>query len=252
MTPGRGGVGDDAHAASPGTPGAPPDGGAMRAAEREARDEAAPFATLAAALLLGLALVSHRAGWALAGGLGWWVWLSAAVPQVLLAVTLLAGLGAGVATRAVRRRTVQCLLALVLAIQIFAVALLVASLLETGTHIGGGQLLLSAVTVWLTDTVAFGLVLWELDCGGPVPRALRPRTTPDIQFPQDDNPAMARPGWRPGLVDYLYVSLTNSIAFSPTDAMPLTHSAKAVMALESCLSIVAILVVAARAVNILG
>ncbi|MFN8123186.1 MAG: DUF1345 domain-containing protein [Thermoleophilia bacterium] len=252
MTPGRGGAGDSARAASPGPPGAPPDGGALRAAEREARDEAAPFAVLAALLLVGLALVSRHAGWELAGGTGWWVWLLAAAPQLLLAVTLMAGLGAGVATRAVRRRTVQWLLACVLAIQLAAVALLVASLLQTGAHIHGGQLLLSAVVVWLTDTVAFGLVLWELDCGGPVPRALEARTAPDIQFPQDDNPAMARPGWRPGLVDYLYVSLTNSIAFSPTDAMPLTRPAKVVMALESVLSIVAVLVVAARAVNILG
>ncbi len=48
------------------------------------------------------------------------------------------------------------------------------------------------------------------------------------------------------------MSLTNSIALSPTDAMPLTRPAKRLMAAESILSAVTILLVAARAVNILS
>ena len=45
--------------------------------------------------------------------------------------------------------------------------------------------------------------------------------------------------------------MTNSAAFSPTDAMPLTRRAKALMALASLISIVTLLVVASRAINIL-
>ena len=52
--------------------------------------------------------------------------------------------------------------------------------------------------------------------------------------------------------DYLYISVTNAIAFSPTDAMPLTRHAKLVMGLESTISIVTVLLVGARAVNVLG
>ena len=111
---------------------------------------------------------------------------------------------------------------------------------------------MSAAVLWVANVIAFGLAFWELDGGGPVRRALADaRQTPDIQFPQDENPALARPGWRPHLFDYLYLSTTNSIAFSPTDAMPLTHPAKALMTVESALSIVAVLFIAARAVNIL-
>jgi hypothetical protein len=84
----------------------------------------------------------------------------------------------------------------------------------------------------LTDAVAFGLAFWELDCGGPV--------------------ALARAGRAPRLWDYFYVSLTNATAFSPTDAMPLTRPAKALMAAESTLSAITVLLVAARAVNILA
>ena len=77
------------------------------------------------------------------------------------------------------------------------------------------------------------------------------RGTPDFQFPQDENPELAATGWGPRLNDYLYVALTNSIAFSPTDAMPLTHRAKLFMGFEALIAAVTVLIVAARAVNIL-
>ena len=89
--------------------------------------------------------------------------------------------------------------------------------------------------------------------GGPLARALaETRDHPDFQFPQDENPQLARPGWTPALVDYLYLSLTNSVAFSPTDAMPLTHQAKLFMGIESTISLLTVLVVGARAINVLG
>jgi hypothetical protein len=65
-----------------------------------------------------------------------------------------------------------------------------------------------------------------------------------------ENPQFAEPDWQPQLVDYIYISLTNSIAFSPTDAMPLTRRAKLLMLAESTISAVTVLLVAARAVNI--
>ena len=65
-----------------------------------------------------------------------------------------------------------------------------------------------------------------------------------------ENPTLAQPGWHPRLDDYIYVSFTNSIAFSPTDAMPLTRWAKLLMLSESAISSITILLVAARAVNI--
>jgi hypothetical protein len=65
-----------------------------------------------------------------------------------------------------------------------------------------------------------------------------------------ENPQLAAPGWRPRLVDYVYISFTNSIAFSPTDAMPLSGWAKLMMLSESGISAISILLVTARAVNI--
>jgi uncharacterized membrane protein len=110
-------------------------------------------------------------------------------------------------------------------------------------------LLASALVVLIVNQISFALIYWELDSGGPVRRQLTARPPmPDFQFPQDDK---AELGWTPAFWDYVYVALTNSIAFSPTDTMPLTHKAKLYMSVESMISAITILIVAARAVNVL-
>jgi len=219
---------------------------------REARDDAAPFALAAAVILLGLALVSLHAHWELLGHRLWWIWLLLAAPYVLLSATLLFMLGRLVRHDR-RREIVIALLGLVWVFNVLGVAVLVISLVShSAIHITGQQLLLSGGVVWLTNVIAFGLAFWELDSGGPVARALATATSkPDFQFPQNENPQLAREGWAPRLMDYFYVSLTNAMAFSPTDAMPLTRLAKSLMAAESTLSAITVLLVAARAVNIL-
>jgi hypothetical protein len=224
----------------------------LHAAAREARDDAAPFALGAAGILIVLALVSLNANWELLGHRLWWMWLIVAAPYVLLSATLLFGLGR-LLRHDRRREIVIGLLGVVWFFNVLGVVVLVVSLVShTAVNITGRQLLMSGGVVWLANAIAFGLAYWELDSGGPVARALseEPRK-PDFQFPQDENPQLAREGWAPRLMDYFYVSLTNAMAFSPTDAMPLTRPAKTLMAAESTLSAVTILLVAARAVNIL-
>ena len=234
------------------TPAEPPDSERWLAAVRDARNDASPSALAAAAILVLVALVSMHAHWELLGHRLWWIWLVLAVPYVCLSAMLLFGL-TRVAAHDRRRQMVIALLGLVLVVNVLGVALLVVSLLShSGGQITGRQLLLSGGAILFSDVVAFGLAYWELDSGGPVARALStgPRK-PDFQFPQDENPELARDDWAPRLLDYLFVSLTNTIAFSPTDSMPLTRSAKRLMAAESVLSGITILLVAARAVNIL-
>ena len=180
------------------------------------------------------------------------MWLVVAGPYFLLSGTLLLGLGR-LTLHDRRREIVIALLALVWFFNILGVVLLVVSLVaHSGLLMTGRQLLFSGGALWVTDAIAFGLAFWELDSGGPVARALSdaPRK-PDFQFPQDENPELAAEGWAPRLWDYLYVSQTNSIAFSPTDVMPLTRRAKTLMAAEATLSAILLLLVAARAVNIL-
>jgi uncharacterized membrane protein len=217
----------------------------------QSRREAAPALAAALVLLVLLAAVSRTEGWELLGWAGWWVWLLVAAPEALLLAEL--ALGGRWADTQRGRRVAGVLLAILIAATLGALGILLASLVRTSSELGGGELLLTALAIWVTVVIVFGLGFWELDCGGPIARArARMRTTPDFQFPQDENPSLAPPGWRPDVWDYVYLSLTNAIAFSPTDAMPLSRRAKALMGLGSLASAVTVLLVAARAVNVLG
>jgi uncharacterized membrane protein len=91
-----------------------------------------------------------------------------------------------------------------------------------------------------------------MDGGGPGQRLSRPHHRRDFVFPQMATPHLAASGWRPTFFDYLYVSSTNAMAFSPTDTMPLSQSAKLLMLGQATVSLVTIALVAARAVNILS
>jgi hypothetical protein len=141
-------------------------------------------------------------------------------------------------------------IAIINIVNVASIVFLVEKLLH-GTVDNGRELVYSAVAVWLTNCLIFGLWFWELDRGGPGVRNTVHEQLPDFQFPQMTDPRFAPKGWMPRFVDYLYVAFTNATAFSPTDAMPLTTAAKGLMAIESTASLVTVVVVAARAVNIL-
>jgi uncharacterized membrane protein len=113
------------------------------------------------------------------------------------------------------------------------------------------HLLLAGGAIWLTNVIVFGLWYWEFDRGGPVERAAGTQPFPDFVYPQMTSPELAPPDWEPGFVDYLYVSFTNALAFSPTDVMPMTRWAKLTMLTQSAISVITVVLVIARAVNIL-
>jgi hypothetical protein len=114
----------------------------------------------------------------------------------------------------------------------------------------GHSLIVAGSLIWLTNVLLFSLWYWELDRGGPGPRAAGIDEAPDFLYPQMTELGLF-PDWRPGFVDYLYVSLTNAAAFSPTDTMPMSVQAKLLMGLQSLISLVTIGLVVSRAVNIL-
>jgi hypothetical protein len=216
----------------------------------EARWEAAPAVLLVIAGQVVMAIVSHQRDWSL-WRLPWWSWLLLIGPELLLLIPLaLTWPRRQLEEIGMRREATLALFAVVGVGNGLALGALLVALLG-GREQDGTQLLLKAVTIWTTNVIAFGLCYWTFDRGGPVRRREPDPPPPDFQFPQMENPELAAPGWHPRLVDYLYVSFTNSIAFSPTDAMPLTHQAKLLMVLESAVSSVTILLCAARGVNIL-
>jgi len=126
--------------------------------------------------------------------------------------------------------------------------------LVSGGKVGGHALIGSGVVLWVTNVLLFSVVYWDLDRGGPLDRFEKDRPWPDFEFPQMDNPHMTPLGtsWQPTFLDYLYTSLTNATAFSPTDTMPLTQVAKLLMGVQGTAAVVTVGLVVARAVNILG
>jgi hypothetical protein len=130
---------------------------------------------------------------------------------------------------------------------------LIGAMVHRSAEIGGLQLLASSIAVWVTNVLMFSLLYWQIDRGGPEARLNNASTTPDWLFPQEGAPAEDVPqGWEPKFVDYLYLGYATATAFSTTDVMPLTSRAKLLMMLESAISLMTIVVVAARAINILG
>ena len=200
------------------------------------------------ALLAGLAAIDKAKGWDIID-LSWWAWLLLASPALLLMILLLAAPLAELSPGRVRNVGVA-LLGLLVAADAFGVGVLLAALAgSSAASLSAGELLTHGAVVWLTNIITFGLLFWLLDVGGPRVRAERGRPDPDFLFPQDTIPGT---DWSSRLSDYLYVSLTNAIAVSPTDTMPLTRRAKGLMAVESLISYAVVILVVSRAVNALG
>ena len=130
---------------------------------------------------------------------------------------------------------------------------LIGAMLSRTVETGGLPLLASSVAVWVTNVLMFSLLYWQIDRGGPEARVNDASVRPDWLFPQEEAPAEDVPrGWEPTFIDYLYLGYSTATAFSTTDAMPLTPRAKLLMMLESTISLITIVVVASRAINILG
>jgi hypothetical protein len=125
-------------------------------------------------------------------------------------------------------------------------------------------LLRAALQVWVANVIGFTILYWEVDRGGPVSRTMEARAAlppADFRFPQDEDHdavtevaarSSAVTDWTPRFVDYLYSSVSNSMAFSATDAMPLSPRFKLLMALQAFGGFLILALVIARSVNILA
>ena len=170
----------------------------------------------------------------------------------LLLVAVVAGDPGRINRRSRELRALSIVLVSVLVLSsIWATVLLIDDLINGGAETNSASDLLQAgSTVWVSNNIAFALLYWELDGGGAATRAHNRAGHADFAFPQQLNPRIARPSWRPRFIDYLYLGFTNATAFSPTDVMPLVPWAKIAMTVQSLISLAILGLVVARAVNI--
>ena len=211
-------------------------------------DRRAPFwgpqLVVLAALLLDLALPAR-----LTLGPSW---LLPSVEGALLVGLAAASTHAGLHRSPVRRYIAIGLIAIVSAVNVYSLALLCHYLLH-GHSASGRNLIFSGIALWGTNVLLYGLWFYELDRGGPLARMCGDEDYPDFMFVQmTDGARYAPAGWEPRLVDYLYTSFTNAAAFSPTDTMPLSAAAKWLMTSQALISLTVVVLVVARAVNILN
>ena len=179
------------------------------------------------------------------------VWVFPVVSTALL-VAVIAVYETSDAPRPLARGLSYALSAVLVAANALGLVLLVEGVF-IGSALSAAGLLTTGLALWVADVAVFALIYWEVDGGGLESRAAGyPGRYPDLVFPQQQGGqgSCIPPAWKPRFYDYVYVSLTGAIAFSPTDAMPYTLRAKLVMGTENVLSFATLAVVVARAVNI--
>ena len=122
-------------------------------------------------------------------------------------------------------------------------------------------LLRSAAGLWLTNILVFALWYWRLDAGGPHERErskgniksafLFPQMLQQVGSNESSEDRKTRAAWSPQFLDYLFLAFNTSTAFSPTDTAVLSRGAKLGMMTQSIISLAILVLIAARAVNIL-
>lgn len=122
------------------------------------------------------------------------------------------------------------------------------------------KLLESAFLLWVSNVIVFAAWYWRLDAGGPYAReGRRAHLEGAFLFPQMSVDAPGKKGvsiaeaegWSPGFVDYFAISFYTATAFSPTDVLVFSRWAKAMMMTQAGIAFGTVLLLAARAVNIL-
>ncbi len=152
----------------------------------------------------------------------------------------------------IRRTAAVLLIGMVSLANFTSLSLVVFNLFNHTIDIAGTDLLISAVSIYVTNIIIFGLWYWELDSDGVQGQSADVAPI-DFLFPQmtvANNKAMQN--WSPTFFDYLYISITNGTAFGTNDSAALTHRAKVLMTTQSFISIIVVALVITRGVSILA
>jgi uncharacterized membrane protein len=171
-------------------------------------------------------------------------WLLLVIEVALLAPPVVARAVDHHLSRRVARWLAYGLLAALTAELVASLVKLIQNLPTLSPHV----LLLAGVLLWGANVLVFANWYWETDGDGPVSRHHRNHEPVDFRFPQQEGGAPR--DWRPGFIDYLFLAFCTATALSPADVMPLTRRAKVLMMVEAVISMVVIVLLLARFVNI--
>jgi uncharacterized membrane protein len=150
------------------------------------------------------------------------------------------------------RYAVMIVLPIAMCVSLVLLTFLLRDMARPSSGLSGLTLLTTSIGIWVTNVLVFSLAYWQLDRGGPTGRASGWRGRADFTFPRGDPSDGFPADWQPVFADYLALAFNTSAAFSPTDVLPLTPRAKMLMTVQSAISLVTVIAVGARAINILG
>jgi len=180
---------------------------------------------------------------------GWWL---GPLLQLLLLALLIAQDPGRINRRSTTLRRLMVALLVVMTIgTMVGVIVLASDILLAVRGVTATVLLGRGAAIWVENVIVFSLWYWQFDRGGPAERAAGSPIAPSFAFPENATPELAPAGWRPAYPDYLYLSFTNTTAFSPTDTLPVRRWAKLTMMIQAALSLVIAILVVARAINVL-
>ena len=150
----------------------------------------------------------------------------------------------------IRRALGIILIGIITFINIVSLLLLLNALFFGDNVINGHDLLINGLVVYVTNIMMFALWYWEIDGGGPEKRATNTMSREDFLFPQMLHPLVFKTKWLPGFIDYLYLSATNVTNFAAADTIPVSRRAKILMMIQALVSVITVVLVAARAITI--
>jgi hypothetical protein len=177
------------------------------------------------------------------------------LPLLIIVIINIPMLAAQLLSRPFPRPVTRTLSFTLLGVVTLALLVSVALLVVTLPHRSAAQsrtLLQEAALLWLMNILVFSLWYWEIDGGGPRKRHEAGHRAVDLLFPQQAQEKNLYEAWAPHFLDYLFVSFTTATALSPTDTMPLSRRAKALMMIEALIALTIIAILASRAINILS
>ena len=136
--------------------------------------------------------------------------------------------------------------------QLFLAVVLIVARLAQSLKASVGTLITDAVIIFVTDILIFTLWYWFIDSATTRPRDSSVPERWDFLFPQRQATYPGYADWTPNFADYLFLAYTTSVAFSPTDTLPLSRVAKVLMITQSVIALIAITAVAGTAINLLA
>jgi hypothetical protein len=100
------------------------------------------------------------------------------------------------------------------------------------------------------NLVVFTIWYWMLDRGGPDRRGTPHERRRDWLFPQDQSSIEGWEDWKPGFSDYVYAAFAYSASFGPNDTQMLSQRFKYLSMAQTLLSLMVVVMIAARAINL--